>query len=63
MELISIGAFFIAIILGIKLLDRGIMVLSDYIEGYDSLLPIFSFTIIFLAIIVSLFFQYICMDF
>lgn len=56
MELISIGAFFIAIILGIKLLDWGIMVLSDYIEGYDSLLPIFSFTLIFLAIIISLFF-------
>ncbi|MGL1885351.1 MAG: CvpA family protein [Reichenbachiella sp.] len=56
MELISIGAFFIAIILGIKLLDWGIMVLSDYIEGYDGMLPIFSFTIIFLAIIISLYF-------
>lgn len=54
MEIISIGAFFLAIILGIKLLDWGIMVLADYIEGYDNLLPIIAFTIIFVAIIVSL---------
>lgn len=54
MEIISLTAFFIAIIAGIKLLDWGISVLSDYIEGYDSLLPIIAFTIIFIGIIVLL---------
>lgn len=52
MEIISLSAFFIAIILGIKLLDWGINLLSDYIEGYDNLLPIISFTIIFIGVII-----------
>ena len=54
MEVISLAAFFVAIILGIKLLDWGISILSDYIEGYDSLLPIIAFTVIFVGIILSL---------
>lgn len=54
MEVISLAAFFVAIIAGIKLLDWGIVLLSKYIDGYDGLLPIISFTIIFIAIILSL---------
>ncbi|MEP3388082.1 MAG: CvpA family protein [Reichenbachiella sp.] len=54
MEVISLVAFFAAILAGIKLLDWGISVLSEYIEGYDSLLPIIAFTIIFIGIIVLL---------
>lgn len=54
MEIISLVAFFAAILAGIKLLDWGISVLSAYIEGYDSLLPIIAFTIIFIGIIVLL---------
>lgn len=52
MEVISIAAFFLAIFLGIKLLDWGIVMLSDYISGYDNLLPIISFTVIFIAVLV-----------
>lgn len=54
MEVISLLAFFVALIAGIKLLDWGISLLSDYIEGYDSLLPIIAFSIIFIGIIISL---------
>lgn len=54
MEIVSLTAFFVAIIAGIKLLDWGISVLAEYIEGYDSLLPIIAFTIIFIGIIVML---------
>ena len=54
MEVISLAAFFAAILAGIKLLDWGISILSEYIEGYDSLLPIIAFTIIFIGIIVLL---------
>lgn len=54
MEVISLAAFFVAILVGIKLLDWGISVLSEYIEGYDSILPIVAFTIIFIGIIVLL---------
>lgn len=54
MEVISLLAFFVALIAGIKLLDWGISLLSDYIEGYDSLLPIIAFSIIFIGIIIGL---------
>lgn len=54
MEVISLVAFFVAILAGIKLLDWGISLLSAYIEGYDSLLPIIAFAIIFIGIIVLL---------
>ncbi|MEO9966112.1 MAG: CvpA family protein [Reichenbachiella sp.] len=54
MELISLIAFFIALIAGIKLLDWGIAILENYIEGYDSLLPIIAFSIIFIGIIIAL---------
>lgn len=52
MEIISIAAFFLAIFLGIQLLDWGIVMLSDYIDGYDNLLPIISFTLIFIGVLV-----------
>jgi len=54
MEVISLGAFFVAIIMGIKMLDWGMNLLSDHIQGYDNLLPIISFTVIFISIIVLL---------
>ncbi|UXP33699.1 CvpA family protein [Reichenbachiella agarivorans] len=54
MEIISISAFFIAIILGIRLIDWGVMVLSDFIDGYEGLLPVISFAVIFIIIIIAL---------
>lgn len=54
MEIISLIAFFVALIAGIKLLDWGISVLAEYIDGYDSLLPIMAFSLIFIGIILSL---------
>lgn len=50
-ELIGIAAFVVAIIAGFKLMEVGMTVLSDYIDGYTELLPFLSFIIIFLAII------------
>ena len=50
-ELIGIIAFVVAIIAGFKLMEVGITILTDYIEGYSELLPFLSFLIIFLAII------------
>ena len=50
-ELIGIAAFVVAIIAGFKLMEVGMTVLSDYIDGYSELLPFLSFIIIFLAII------------
>lgn len=52
MEIISLSGFFIAIIAGIKLLDWGIVFLSNYIIGYDHLLPILAFAIIFIGLII-----------
>lgn len=54
MELISLSAFFVAMLLGIKLLDFGIQILDQYIEGYDHALPIISFLVIFLGVILGL---------
>ncbi|MFY0650633.1 MAG: CvpA family protein [Cyclobacteriaceae bacterium] len=54
LEIISLGAFFVAIIGGIKLLDLGVGYLSSYIEGYDKILPVVVFTIIFILIIILL---------
>lgn len=54
LEIISLGAFFVAIIGGIKLLDIGVAFLSNYIVGYDSILPVIVFTIIFISIIILL---------
>lgn len=54
MEVISLAAFFVALIAGIKLLDWGISILSQYIEGYESLLPIIAFSVIFVGIIIAL---------
>ena len=50
-ELIGIVAFVLAIIAGFKLMEVGISILSDYIDGYSELLPFLSFIVIFLAII------------
>ena len=51
LEIISLSAFFIAIIMGIKLMDWGITLLSQFIEGYDAFLPMIVFVIIFIAIV------------
>ncbi len=51
LEIISLSAFFIAIIFGIKLMDWGISMLSQYIEGYDVFLPFIVFVFIFIAIV------------
>ena len=51
MEVISLSAFFIAIILGIKLLDWGIATLSTYIAGYDHVIPVIAFAMIFIVVI------------
>lgn len=54
MEVISLASFFIAIILGVKLLDWGIEFLATYIEGYEAILPIIAFGVIFITIILVL---------
>ena len=54
LEIISLGAFFIAIIGGIKLLDIGVEFTSSFIQGYDKILPIVVFTVIFIGIIILL---------
>ena len=54
LEIISLAAFFIAIILGIKLLDIGVDFVSNYIEGYDKVLPVIVFTVLFIGIIILL---------
>lgn len=50
-EVIGIVAFVLAIIAGFKLMEVGITILSEYIDGYSELLPFISFIVIFLAII------------
>ncbi len=54
MEIISIASFFIAIIGGIKLLDPGIALASQYIEGYEQILPVIVFTVVFIGILLLL---------
>ncbi|MFT7032322.1 MAG: membrane protein required for colicin V production [Cyclobacteriaceae bacterium] len=54
LEIISLAAFFIAIILGIKLLNIGVGFVSKYVEGYDHILPVIVFTILFIGIIIFL---------
>lgn len=51
MEIITLAAFFIAIVTGIKLLDWGISILERYIVGFDHILPVIAFAIIFIAVI------------
>lgn len=51
LEIVSLSAFFIAIIMGIKLMDWGISILASYIDGYDTFLPFIVFIIIFIAIV------------
>lgn len=50
-EIIGIIAFVLAIIAGFKLMEMGMTVLAEYIDGYTELLPFLSFIIIFLGII------------
>ena len=53
MSLTSSLIFFVAIIGGIKLLDVGVAFLSNYIVGYDNILPVIVFTLIFISIIIN----------
>lgn len=53
-ELVSLSAFFIAIIVGLKLLDAGVSLVSGLIEGYDKVLPFVVFIVIFLVIVLIL---------
>lgn len=54
LETISLAAFFIAIIVGIKLLNIGVDFISQYIDGYDHILPVIVFTLLFIGIIILL---------
>ncbi|MFY0626486.1 MAG: CvpA family protein [Reichenbachiella sp.] len=54
MEIVTLAAFFIAIIAGIKLLDWGISILDNYIEGFDHVLPVIAFAVIFIGVIILL---------
>lgn len=51
LEIISLSAFLIAIILGIKFMGWGAVILSDYVEGYNTFLSFAMFVIIFITII------------
>ncbi len=52
MQLLGIIAFFLAIIGGFHLMYWGIDWLGQYFDGYETLLPIISFIVIFLAILI-----------
>jgi membrane protein required for colicin V production len=54
MQLLGIIAFFLAIIGGFHLMYWGTELLSDHINGYESFLPIISFVIIFIVIIIAI---------
>lgn len=54
LELVSLSAFFIAIIAGIKLLDSGVRLLAGILPGYENVLPFVVFILIFLVIILVL---------
>ncbi|WP_420384863.1 CvpA family protein [Roseivirga sp.] len=51
LEIIGVLAFILAIIGGFKLMETGMVYLSEYFEDFGQLLPFISFLIIFLAII------------
>ncbi|HEY9117480.1 MAG TPA: CvpA family protein, partial [Roseivirga sp.] len=51
LEIFGVLAFVLAIIGGFKLMEVGMVYLSEYFEDFDQLLPFISFIIIFLAII------------
>lgn len=52
MQLLGIIAFFLAIIGGFHLMYWGVDWLGQYLKGYDAVLPIISFIVIFLSIII-----------
>lgn len=51
LEIFGVLAFVLAIIGGFKLMEVGMVYLSEYFDDFDQLLPFISFIIIFLAII------------
>ena len=51
LEIVGVLAFILALIGGFKLMETGMVYLSDYFEDLGQLLPFISFIIIFLAII------------
>ncbi len=51
LEIFGVLAFVLAIIGGFKLMEVGMVYLSEYFEDFDQLLPFISFILIFLAII------------
>lgn len=51
LEIVGVLAFILAIIGGFKLMETGMVYLSEYFEDFGQLLPFISFLIIFLAII------------
>ncbi|MBO6495001.1 MAG: CvpA family protein [Roseivirga sp.] len=52
LEIFGVLAFVLAIIGGFKLMETGMVYLSEYFEDFDQLLPFISFLVIFLAIII-----------
>lgn len=52
LEIFGVLAFVLAIIGGFKLMETGMVYLSEYFENFDQLLPFISFLVIFLAIII-----------
>lgn len=54
MQLLGIIAFFLAIIGGFHLMYWGTELLGEHLNGYESILPIISFVIIFIVIIVTI---------
>jgi|TARA_Y100000114_G_scaffold33216_1_gene28605 membrane protein required for colicin V production len=52
LEIIGVLAFVLAIIGGFKLMEVGMVYLSEYLQDFDQLLPFISFLVIFLAIII-----------
>lgn len=49
MSLLSIVAFFVAVILAFMFMDWGVTILDDYLEGFNGFLPYLAFALIFIT--------------
>lgn len=56
MEIVTLIAFILATVLAFKLLEQGMLVLEPYIGKNESVLPLFSFIIIFALVMVLVLF-------
>ena len=56
MELVSLLALLLAVIASFYFMQRGVILLTPYLGNDNSLLPVFSFVIIFIAVLMGVFY-------